>query len=78
MNINESIREDNAAVLSKALTQGDAITHLVKECRAKHLGRVETGHTSPLKSLIFTDMLSAYRRIKDHALNIAETLAGEK
>jgi phosphate:Na+ symporter len=76
--INDSVREDNAAILSKALARGDAITHLVKEYRSTHLGRVETGHTLPLKSLIFTDMLSAYRRIKDHALNIAETLAGEK
>ena len=76
--INDGVREDNAAILSKVLARGDAITHLVKECRAEHLGRVETGHTSPLMSLIFTDMLSAYRRIKDHALNIAETLAGEK
>ena len=76
--INEGVREDNAAILSKALTRGDAITHLVKEYRAEHLGRVEAGHTSPLKSLFFTDMLSAYRRIKDHSLNIAEALAGEK
>ncbi len=76
--INSGVKEDNAAILSKALVRGDAITHLVKEYRSTHLGRVETGHTLPLKSLIFTDMLSAYRRIKDHALNIAETLAGEK
>jgi Na+/phosphate symporter len=29
-------------------------------------------------SLIYTDMLTAYRRIKDHAFNIAEVLIGEK
>ena len=44
----------------------------------KCLARVGTGQATPLKSLIFTDMLNAYRRIKDHALNIAEVLAGEK
>jgi len=27
---------------------------------------------------VVPDMLSAYRRINDHALNIAEVLAGEK
>ena len=71
-------KEDNAEILSKARIQGDAITHLVKESRTKHIGRVENGRTSPLKSLIFTDMLNSYRRIKDHTLNIAEALAGEK
>jgi phosphate:Na+ symporter len=76
--INESVKEENKEILSKANTKGDAITHFIKECRTKHLQRVGTEHTSPLKSLIFTDMLNSYRRIKDHALNIAETLAGEK
>ncbi|MHC4466861.1 MAG: Na/Pi cotransporter family protein [Planctomycetota bacterium] len=76
--INESVKEENKEILSKANTKGDAITHFIKECRTKHLQRVGTEYTSPLKSLIFTDMLNSYRRIKDHALNIAETLAGEK
>jgi phosphate:Na+ symporter len=76
--INEGVKEENKAILSKANTRGDAITHFIKECRTKHLQRVGTEHTSPLKSLIFTDMLNSYRRIKDHALNIAEALAGEK
>jgi len=76
--INEGVREENIDILSKAATQGDALTHLVRQCRSEHLHRVEAGHASPLKSLIFTDMLTSYRRIKDHAVNIAEALAGEK
>ncbi|MDP8218788.1 MAG: Na/Pi cotransporter family protein [Candidatus Theseobacter exili] len=75
--VNESVIQKNP-MLSKARTQGDAITHLMKECRSKHLSRVEEKRISPQKSLIFTDMLNSYRRIKDHALNIAEVLAGEK
>ena len=76
--VNEAVREDNVNIISKAITRGDAITHLIKEYRSKHLERVGTEHTSPLKSLIFTDILNSYRRIKDHTLNIAEALAGEK
>ena len=30
------------------------------------------------KKLAYTDMLNFYRRMKDHALNIAEVVAGEK
>jgi len=76
--IAQAVHEGNEAILSKAQTRGESITHLVKQCRTKHLERVESGHISPLKSLIFTDMLTSYRRIKDHGLNIAEALAGEK
>jgi len=76
--IGQAVKEGNEAVLSKAQTRGDAITHLVKQYRTKHLERVESGHILPLKSLIFTDILTSYRRIKDHGLNIAEALAGEK
>lgn len=76
--IGQAVQEGNEAILSKAQTRGESITHLVKQCRTKHLERVESGHISPLKSLTFTDILTSYRRIKDHGLNIAEALAGEK
>jgi len=71
---------DNASkeFFSEAQNKARAITMYMKEYRAKHLERVEKGLASPLKSLIYTDMLSAYRRIKDHAFNIAEVLVGEK
>ena len=76
--INTAVSQENEEILSQAQTKGQAITFLMKETRSKHISRVGTGHTTPLKSLIYTDMLNAYRRIKDHALNIAEVLAGEK
>jgi phosphate:Na+ symporter len=76
--VNEAVKEDNVRILVKARTGGDAITHLIREYRSNHLARVEAGQTSALKSLIITDMLNAYRRVKDHGLNIAEVLAGEK
>ena len=78
--INEGIsREDSSPdYFSEMRTKGLAITNLMKECRDRHLARVGDGVVSPLMSLIYTDMLTAYRRIKDHAFNIAEVLAGEK
>jgi Na+/phosphate symporter len=51
---------------------------MCKESRSKHLARVENKQCSPLSSLIYTDILTDYRKIKDHMLNIAEALAGEK
>ena len=76
--INEGVKTEAAEVVSKARSQGENISHLMKQYRSNHLERVGTEHTSPLESLTITDILNAYRRIKDHALNIAEVLSGEK
>ncbi len=76
--ISEGVKTNNTDIFTQAQVQGKSITLLMKEYRTKHLDRVGTGTTTALKSLIFTDMLNAYRRIKDHAFNIAEVLAGEK
>ena len=76
--INKSVKRRDAQVIKNAQNKGNAITRLMKESRTRHLDRVESGTTSALKSLIYTDILNSYRRIKDHALNIAEVLAGEK
>ena len=63
---------------SKILSNGEQVTHLAKDIRNRHLNRLSKKEVTPLGSLIFMDMLSAYRRIKDHALNIAEAMVGEK
>ncbi len=76
--IKKAVEINNTEILSKALTNGNSITHRVKLVRSNHLSRLENNETSPLHSLNYLDMLNAYRRIKDHAFNIAEVLAGEK
>ena len=74
--ISSAVKERNLNIVSKATTQGDMVASQMKGYREKHLLRVGTESVSPFNSLIFTDMLTAYRKIKDHALNIAEALAG--
>jgi phosphate:Na+ symporter len=71
-------QDSSPETFSEMQTKGLAITTLMKECRARYLVRVGEGVTNPLMGLIYTDMLTAYRRIKDHAFNIAEVLVGEK
>jgi phosphate:Na+ symporter len=78
VNVTDAVASENSAFLSEAMTKGSAITKRMKDCRNKHLIRVGEGKATPLKSLIYTDMLTSYRRIKDHAFNISEMLAGEK
>ena len=76
--VSESVSSGRPEVLSKAHIQGEAINVCVKESRRRHLAQVGKESDNPRATLIFTDMLNAYRRVKDHALNIAEVLAGEK
>ncbi len=76
--IDKAVHDRNPHILTNAVSHGDAITFKMKGYRQTHLMRVERQHVSPLCSLIFTDMLTSYRRIKDHALTIAEVIAEEK
>jgi phosphate:Na+ symporter len=76
--VNEAYEQRHTDIISKARTQGEAITHKVRDLREKHLARVTSQHIPPLASVLYTDSLSAYRRVKDHILNIAEALAGQK
>jgi len=76
--INRALKAHDVGVVVPARNRGNDITRTMKECRTRHLERVGTGAATPLKSLIYTDILNAYRRIKDHGLNIAEVLGGEK
>ncbi len=76
--IDENMKDDNTDQLAWATTEGAAIGKLMKEIRAEHLERLQKEEVSPYFSLAYTDMLNFYRRMKDHALNIAEVVVGEK
>ena len=76
--INEAGRTENETIIEKAQVDGDLITRQMKDYRRLHLIRLSEQKVPALKSLVYTDILNAYRRMKDHALNIAEVIAGEK
>jgi len=76
--VNDAERNENTDILGRAETEGEQVTLLMKKYRSQHLNRLSESKISPLSSLVYTDMLNNYRRMKDHALNIAEVIAGEK
>jgi phosphate:Na+ symporter len=76
--IEQALKARSKDALAEHLSSAERITHRVKDIRANHLERLEKNETSPLFSLVFLDILNTYRRIKDHGVNIAEALAGEK
>jgi phosphate:Na+ symporter len=76
--VNEYMKDESSDHLAWAITEGAAIAALMKETRRNHLERLQKEEVSPYFSLAYTDQLNFYRRMKDHALNIAEVVAGEK
>lgn len=65
-------------IVSKAHTRGGGISHRIRALRGEHLAAEQGERAEPLVTVIYTDMLNAFRRVKDHALNVAEAFAGEK
>jgi phosphate:Na+ symporter len=78
LKINGYMKDENPGQMAWANSEGVAIGELMKEFRAEHLARLQKEEVSPYFSLAYTDMLNFYRRMKDHALNIAEVVAGDK
>ena len=76
--ISEAVSADSIDIMSYAHSAGGRIHSLMKIYRKRHLERLTKEQVTPLSSLVFTDILAAYRRIKDHALNIAEAQSGDK
>jgi phosphate:Na+ symporter len=76
--IYQAVVERNSEILSKALTENSAIRHKIKNFRGSHLNRLAAEETGPTMSLVYMDLLNSYRRMLDHAFNIAEVLSGEK
>lgn len=73
--VNDAYRRRNADIVAKVHSQGSGINRLTKDLRNAHLGRLSTHDLAPLASVTFTNMLNAYRRIKDHVENFAEAMA---
>ncbi len=76
--IYRAVGDRNNDILSKAMTDSTAIRYKIKNFRGAHLNRLAAEQTSPTMSLIYMDLLNSYRRMPDHAFNIAEVLSGEK
>ena len=76
--INEAARRDGQDIIARARADGENVTRLMKQIRKRHLQRLSDETVTPLKSLIYLDLLNNYRRMKDHAFNVAEVIAGEK
>ena len=76
--IYQAVNKRESDILSKAMTENSMIRHKIKNFRGSHLNRLAAEEASPTMSLVYMDLLNSYRRMLDHAFNIAEVLSGEK
>ena len=68
----------NPGVITKAHTVIGEIKHRVRSLRDKHLQALTDRKIEPYVNVAFTSTLNSYGRVSDHALNVAEALAGGK
>jgi phosphate:Na+ symporter len=76
--IYQAIGERDREILNKAISENSAIRRKIKTYRNSHFNRLASDQISPMMDLIYMDLLNMYRRMLDHALNIAEVISGEK
>jgi len=61
-----------------ARAAGESIARLVRALREEHLQRMTEGYVDATLSLVFTTLLTEYRRIRAHTTNIHEAASGKK
>jgi phosphate:Na+ symporter len=76
--VTEGYEQRTPEVITKAKSNGSEINHRVRTLRDDHLRRLTDKKVEPHVNVAFTSTLNSYRRVSDHTLNVAESLAGMK
>jgi phosphate:Na+ symporter len=72
----DRIRRRDSGWLDGIATKAEYLASEADTLRDANLHRLATQRTSPTAGIFFNDMLVAVRRIRNHALNLAEAFAG--
>lgn len=75
--INKAQIQEYIGVLTKTEATSKRIRDLIKQIRKTHLEDLSQGNIAPQVNVAFLAALNAYGRVRDHAHNIAEAIAGE-
>lgn len=68
------VSNGNLERLHVLLEQAETLRDQANQIRAAHLDRVCSGECQPLAGMAFSDMVVAIRRIKNHTVNLLETM----
>ena len=76
--INQAYRDQNPNAYAKLDVSAKEIKRQIKSLRREQLDDLSTESVPPQVSVAFLAALNAYARVRDHAQNIGEVIAGEK
>ena len=76
--VHEGLASDNRNVSTATAPAAKRIRDEVKSLRRKHLEALSADPIEPVVSVAFLAALNAYVRVRDHAQNVAETVAPDK
>ncbi len=76
--VREAMEQDAEDCMTAMSAAGAEVVRLMKECRRRHLALLVQHDLRPLESTVYMNMLNYYRRMCDHAFNIAEIVGREK
>ena len=76
--VNRAYQENDLDLLDGALATGDDITKQAKSLAKKLIKRMPDDRLTPFISTSYSRQVAAYRRVRDHLVNIVEALRGEK
>lgn len=76
--VNEAYREQNRKIVAELKPANKQLRNEVKHLRREFLGQLSSQTVPPAISVAWLSALNAYTRVRDHALNIAQVIAGEK
>lgn len=76
--IHKGYHQRNPEVITKAHSRGEEITLHIKQLRSQFLAKMSEEKVDPNVVVSYSSQLNSYRRVREHAMNIAEAFAGEK
>lgn len=76
--VSEAYEERTTIPDADARAANDAIANRVRALREEHLQRMTEGYVDANLSLVFTTLLTEYRRIRAHTTNIHQAATGKK
>ncbi|MFP6610904.1 MAG: Na/Pi cotransporter family protein [Pirellulales bacterium] len=76
--ITESYRRWNQELMDATDARGHSIAREVRALRREIIDRMADNGVPPRISVTYNRQINAYRRVRDHAVNIAEAIAGAK
>ncbi|MCA9020428.1 MAG: Na/Pi cotransporter family protein, partial [Planctomycetaceae bacterium] len=76
--VTTAYQQSHTDVVSATIRSGTEIKHKVKTLQREHLDYLSSEKVDPYINVSYTSTLNALRRVRDHVINLAEALAGEK